>query len=372
MASGGGGSKSTQTQTVTPTMPSWMSGPMSQYFSQVSGLMNNPPGGYGNVSASPLQTMAFEGAGVLRKPNAGLNQGMGATRGLLEYDPGSVDWANPSFDASQGLDRYMNPFQRTVIDNTTQNLARVRDADITSNQASATMAGAYGGSRHGVADALSNREFYDSLGNVTGLLNAQNYNQALAARTGEVERNLGADMFNRNLGLEGARFRLGAADQIGRMGLLGSADQMARLGLLSQLGGEQRDIAQENDPTNARMRYMAQIASMMGFSPSYFVGQNSTGTNTQSSSPSWMSYLGPALQAGSLFVSDRRLKRDTAFLGEDEHGNRVWEFAYVWDASKRYRGVMADEVAPEAVVMHPSGFAMVDYAKLPGSPHVRA
>ena len=69
--------------------------------------------------------------------------------------------------------------------------------------------------------------------------------------------------------------------------------------------------------------------------------------------------------AGITRYSDRRLKRDAVYVGEDERGNRIWRYAYLWDKPgvERY-GVMADEVPPLARIMTSSGFYAVDYGAL--------
>ncbi|MCD0415684.1 tail fiber domain-containing protein [Rubrivivax sp. JA1024] len=69
---------------------------------------------------------------------------------------------------------------------------------------------------------------------------------------------------------------------------------------------------------------------------------------------------GPGLMA----MSDRRLKSDIVDTGETFAGLPVYEYTIF---GRRERGVMADEVEqvmPEAVALHPSGFQMVDYGKL--------
>src|SRR3546814_16421840 len=42
--------------------------------------------------------------------------------------------------------------------------------------------------------------------------------------------------------------------------------------------------------------------------------------------------------------SDRRLKADIVKVGDDPRGFGVYEFCYATDPSRRYRGVMADEL----------------------------
>lgn len=69
---------------------------------------------------------------------------------------------------------------------------------------------------------------------------------------------------------------------------------------------------------------------------------------------------GPALLA----ASDRRLKSDVVRVGTTEGGVPIYDYTIF---GERHRGVMADELEelmPEAVITHPSGFKMVDYSRL--------
>jgi hypothetical protein len=69
-----------------------------------------------------------------------------------------------------------------------------------------------------------------------------------------------------------------------------------------------------------------------------------------------------------LIYSDRRLKEAIVEVGRDAGtGLMQYEFAYRSNPSRRFRGVMADEVAvfmPEAVAVLPSGYHAVDYQRL--------
>ena len=80
--------------------------------------------------------------------------------------------------------------------------------------------------------------------------------------------------------------------------------------------------------------------------------------------------IGAVIGAGSrvAMASDRRLKTNIELVGVDtESGLNLYEFAYTKDPSRRYVGVMADEVAvsyPDAVVTDSSGYMAVDYGRL--------
>jgi len=68
--------------------------------------------------------------------------------------------------------------------------------------------------------------------------------------------------------------------------------------------------------------------------------------------------------AGAALMSDRRLKSNIERIGTSPLGIGVYEYDIF---GERQTGVMADEleqVKPEAVVMHPSGYKMVNYGAL--------
>lgn len=69
------------------------------------------------------------------------------------------------------------------------------------------------------------------------------------------------------------------------------------------------------------------------------------------------------LGSAAIMASDRRLKRDIRRLSTLVNGLGWYAFKYLW-SNVEQTGVMAQEVLrvkPEAIVMHPSGYAMVDY-----------
>jgi hypothetical protein len=68
---------------------------------------------------------------------------------------------------------------------------------------------------------------------------------------------------------------------------------------------------------------------------------------------------------GAAVKSDRRLKKNIKRIGTHVLGIGLYTWDYLW--GQPFSGVMADEVAqvmPEAIVMHPSGFKMVNYEML--------
>jgi hypothetical protein len=63
--------------------------------------------------------------------------------------------------------------------------------------------------------------------------------------------------------------------------------------------------------------------------------------------------------------SDRSLKKDISIIGRSATGTNIYSFRYIDSKHGEgvYQGVMADEV-PHASILHPDGYAMVDYDKV--------
>ncbi len=83
--------------------------------------------------------------------------------------------------AAQGPNfrQFQNPYQQQVIDGTMQDMNRSREMALGQIGAQATQAGAFGGSRHGVAEAETNRGFFDSVGSTMGGLRSDGFNTAM-------------------------------------------------------------------------------------------------------------------------------------------------------------------------------------------------
>lgn len=293
---------STGTATTTPQVPDYIQQPASQYFGQVGNLLNQNPQGISNP-ASALQNQAFSGASGLGGLNQALADGMSGTRALIDYTPGSVQAGQLS---QTNLDPYMNPYTQNVIDSSVGDMERARQGIISNTQGAATRSGAYGGSRHGVADGETNTGFLRDVGGLVANLRNTGFQNAQQGAMFDINNRMGADQFNVNSGLQGAQFRGNMAQQLTQQGLGSDANNRANLDLQSTLGAQQRDINNQNNPQQQQLMYLAQMAQLLGINPSNFIGQtvNSSGTQTGTTSQSGGlgGILGTLLQgAGSLW-----------------------------------------------------------------------
>jgi hypothetical protein len=99
-------------------------------------------------------------------------------------------------DAVGRISQYLNPWTDEVVNASLADQERQRQIAIASGQARATAAGAYGGSRHGVADSLTNEAALREAGMLSANARAAGFNTALGAATGDANRNLQGQMSN--------------------------------------------------------------------------------------------------------------------------------------------------------------------------------
>tara|TARA_R100000084_G_scaffold74546_2_gene33516 strand:- start:293 stop:1252 length:960 start_codon:yes stop_codon:yes gene_type:complete len=68
---------------------------------------------------------------------------------------------------------------------------------------------------------------------------------------------------------------------------------------------------------------------------------------------------------GSLFGSDRRLKKNIKLIGKSPSGLRIYAFEYIdkFFGEHIYQGVMSDEI-PDSAVVNNGGYDRVDYSKI--------
>lgn len=155
---------------------------------------------------------------------------------------------------------------------------------------------------------------------------------------------------------------------------------LGAMGLSSQLGSAGQATAMA--PGNQFMQGLGAGASTIGSGQQMQLGglgsilnsQTSIYNTAQSQADPFATVLGMAAGgwAGGGFKgfggSDRRLKQDIELVGRDERtGLSLYEFAYKSDPSRRFVGVMADEVEaymPEAVGESEDGYKFVNYGML--------
>jgi len=256
-----------------------------------------------------------QGLGALSNvgPAEALQSAIRGTYEGMSYNPQQVEATNydPAQVASTDLSAYMNPYTQEVIDRSLSDLERARQGNINNLGFAATQAGAFGGSRHGVAEALTNEGFANQAGNMAAGLRQQGFNTALGQAQYDVgaqnralefgaQQGMNAQQLNQNAGLQGAQLNLNAANQMGQLGNLGFTQQRTLNQDMFNQGLAQQQMNQ-NIINNAMQQYQAWQgwpSNNLGLLGDSLGGTTAPTTTTTSPTYSNADYLG---MVGNLF-----------------------------------------------------------------------
>jgi hypothetical protein len=217
------------------------------------------------------------------------------------YQPGQITAQQTNLSMGQGpgtIGSYMNPYTSMVRENALGDLESARRAAIQQTGERATAARAFGGSRQGVAEALTNQGFAKQAANLGTTLNEQAFNQAMAMQQADIARRSAADIANQQAGLQGAQLRTGAA---GTLGSLAAQQQALRLGgaqAVMGAGGARQALDQQQMDAirNIGLQRLGVVQSSLGAQPAN-LGMVATTPYTQNVGSS---LLGGALAGSQL------------------------------------------------------------------------
>ncbi len=101
-----------------------------------------------------------------------------------------------SGDLLSGIQKYQNPYDTSVVNATLADNERARQMQRVNDQQSATAAHAFGGSRQGVADSLTNSEYNRNAINAAANLRQQGFNTAAGLAGNDAARQMQAAQAN--------------------------------------------------------------------------------------------------------------------------------------------------------------------------------
>jgi hypothetical protein len=187
------------------------------------------------------------------------------------YQPGQItaQQTNLGMTGPGSIGSYMNPYTSQVRANALGDLEAARQAAIQQTGERANAARAFGGSRQGVAEALTNAGFAKQAANLGTTLNEQAFNQAMAMQQADINRMSAADIANQQAGLQGAQLRLGGASQLGN---LAAQQQALRLGgaqAVMGAGGARQALDQQQMDAirNIGLQRLGVVQSSLGAQP---------------------------------------------------------------------------------------------------------
>ena len=223
---------------------------------------------------------------------------MAAYGGVYQPQGITAQQTNLGLTGPGSIGSYMNPYTSMVRENALSDLESARRAAIAQTGERATAARAFGGSRQGVAEALTNQGFAKQAATLGTTLNEQAFNQAMAMQQADIARRSAADIANQQAGLQGAQLRTGAA---GTLGSLAAQQQALRLGgaqAVMGAGGARQALDQQQMDAirNIGLQRLGVVQSSLGAQPAN-LGMVATTPYTQNVGSS---LLGGALAGSQL------------------------------------------------------------------------
>ena len=203
---------------------------------------------------------------------------MAAYGGIYQPQQIGAQQTNLGLTGPGSISSYMNPYTESVRTNALADLESARRSAIQQTGERATAARAFGGSRQGVAEALTNQGFAKQAATLGTTLNEQAFNQAVALQQGDIGRRSAAELANQQAGLQGAQLRLGGASQLGS---LAAQQQALRLGgaqAVMGAGGARQALDQQQADAirNIGLQRLGIVQSSLGASPANLGMQAST------------------------------------------------------------------------------------------------
>lgn len=222
---------------------------------------------------NPAQVQATQPNVFAGSANA-LNTATGAATGAAQFQPGTL--------AGADLSAFQNPFQQQVIDPVLGDIERQRQMGINSVGAAATGAGAFGGSRHGVAEAETNRAALEAAATASGGLRSQGFQQAQAGAQQDIQNQLAGQ----NLNLSGA-------NTLGNLSNLGFGFGQQIQGQQAEQGAQQQAISQQLiDAARAQFGQFTGSPTQSLQAPLQALGTVPSGqTQTQTQQPGLLNFL---------------------------------------------------------------------------------
>ena len=212
------------------------------------------PGGVGQAAQQAAATQA--GLGSLQFGTSGEVTGVGAGTGVGQYQQyltGAEGLTGPM--TGQQLADYESPYTQSVIDATKAQMQQEFARQTNMRNAQAVGAGAFGGARQGIEQAIAGQQYNQNLGAMTAGLQQQGFQQAQQARQQDYQNQLGLGQYQQ--GMEGQR--------IAGMAQLGQTDIGYRQAMADTLAKQNQLAAYE---PYQRTGFMGeQLAGLMGGYP---------------------------------------------------------------------------------------------------------
>jgi hypothetical protein len=314
------------TQTTEVKLPKWVEQASQSNYQLAQQIANKPFTQYEGDRVADLSNMTTDAFGLLK-------QNIGAGDPLYERAANLYDESAGPLD----VNKYLNPYLANVEGGMVDAAERGRKLATMTGSDTARSQGAFGGTRHGVAEGVTNSEFNRNLMSEVADLHAKGYDSATAtaiAQQGSQRAAAG-----------------GLLDTAGKR----QASVMTDVGGLLSAGATEQGQAQKeinadmdkfNEANNADVEKLNLLLASLGMSP---YGKTETTTKTGQSESAGTDWATTLLGFGKILagLSDRRDKTDIKKVGKSKTtGLPLYAYRYKGDPKNypKIVGPMAQDV----------------------------
>lgn len=271
---------------------------LSQLSQQMYSRVANPAIADATQTYTPYSGQLYPGltaqqqqAGQMAQANVGAGsaatqQGVNTATTTSGFTPSQVQ---AGMLANTDLSKYLNPYTQDVVNTTNQALNQQQANAINQNAGASVAAGAFGGSREGVADALTN-QYYGQIGAQTDAsLESQGYTNAQQAALSDIQNSMAAQEANQTAGIQGAQVQNTAAGILGQLGLQQQTMGANDANLINAYGSQQQQTQAQQDAAQLALYQYGQqfpleqaqaLTGILGATP-YTTNNQSKGSQTQ-------------------------------------------------------------------------------------------
>lgn len=288
----------TEKTSTTTAVPQWLQDASAGNVDYAKNLAITPYTGTGVAGLTPQQLQAIQAQGA----NVGQGQAVaapaaGGFTNAMNFTAPQLSGAGIGADVA-GL---MNPYQSQVVDAATAEIERNRLLQENQNGAMAAKAHAFGGDRHGVVDALNNRDFNTISANTTGTLLKGGYDTALATALGIGQGNQNATIQGAGINLAGSNALAGFGKQLQDMNWA-DVQGLLTTGGVQQQNDQQKQTFDYNEFLRQQQAALQKGQLMQGATSGARVTTTADGTTTKDSYTNPLAQIaGLGLGAASLF-----------------------------------------------------------------------
>lgn len=310
MSKGGGGGGGTQTVTQKTELPGWVTDAAIKNLNQSYNVSQAMPGPYdGPRYAGMTDAMKADIAGLqmaVGQTQPGYALAQSGAANIMNYSPGMVqsggydaamvggvpqteaDQIRAAYLANTNLQPYMNPYTQSVVDYGLKALESQRLQALNGIGDQAVRSNAFGGSRQGVLEGVTNAGAAMQAGTLASNLMNQNFMQAQNAAVGDINRNFAMQQANQNANLNASGMNMSA---------------LMQAALANQAASNQ--AAQYNLGTNLQAQLANQAAGLQGAGLN-LTAANALGQLTGQGQGAYLDALRAAIAGQGMYQQDQQ------------------------------------------------------------------